>query len=95
MADCSVQTNTCNTPHGVAPARASPVDVACDVVSAAVIVSGRHFALDRRIQGIFSIPASAHVPWALGIGVAVRRSLICASGVAVAVAAFPDMLREF
>jgi len=71
-----------------------PGHVACGVVSAAVIVSGRHFALDRRIQGIFSIPASAHVPWALGIGSAARRSLICASGAAVA-AACPDVLREF
>jgi hypothetical protein len=83
-------------PHtGVAQTRASPLDVACGVVSTAVIFSGRHFALGREIQGIVSIPASAHVPWALSIGAAARRSRFCISAAAVALAARAEVLREF
>jgi len=46
--------------------RASPVDIACGVVSAAMIVSGRHFALDRQIYKDLFDPRLGARPVGLG-----------------------------
>jgi len=71
------------------------VDVACGVVSTAVIVSGRHFALGRVDSRDRFDPRFGARPVGLKHWRRRKAELFCISAAAVVLAARADLLREF